>query len=89
MLLALYLAPGFSASRAWLAERLHGVRGVFFSLALFLLPYLVCCAGTGDFRVTAFARLVAIAAVPLGLFAVSPVRRPRQMNWQDALVLLY
>jgi membrane protease YdiL (CAAX protease family) len=89
MLLALYLAPGFSVSRAWLIERLHGVRAARVYLALFLTPYLVYAAGTGDFREMAFARLAAIAAPPFVLFAVRPVRRPRQINWQDALVLLW
>jgi hypothetical protein len=89
MLLALYLAPGFSFSRAWLIERLHGVRAARVYLALFLTPYLVYGAGTGDFREMAFAKLAAIAAPPFLLFAVSPVRRPRQVNWQDALVLLW
>jgi len=57
-LLALYLAPGFSAVRFWLREQLRGIRAAVLCVAVFLVPYLVYVAGTGDFRVGAFARLV-------------------------------
>jgi membrane protease YdiL (CAAX protease family) len=89
LLLALYLAPGFSASRSWLMERLHGVRAALVCLVIFLVPYLIYAAGTGDFRGRALAKLVALAGLPFGLFGATRVRHPRQMNWQDALVLLW
>jgi uncharacterized protein len=88
-LVALYLAPGFYASRIWLIERVEGVRGAIGCLLIFLLPYLIYAAGTGDFRGPAFARLCAFASLPFGLFALSRVRHPRQMNWQDAVILLW
>lgn len=89
LLLALYLAPGFSASRAWLKERLHGVRAAVACIAVFLFPYFVYSAGTRDFHAGAFVRLLAMTAVPMGVFAAGRVRRPRQLNWQDGLVLLW
>jgi len=89
LLFGLYLAAGCAAPRAWLAERLHGARGGAACVALFLLPYLIYCAGTGDFRWLAFAKVFGLAAVPLGLFALAPVRSPKRMNWQDVLVLLW
>ena len=89
LLLALYLAPGFAVSRTWMVRKLHGIRGALVCLGVFLFPYLVYATGTGDFRVRAFGELLAIAAVPIGLFAVSPVRLPRQINWQDGVVLLW
>src|ERR1700733_8478812 len=49
LLLALYLAPGFANSRSWLARRFRGIRGAAISVLLFLLPYLIYCAGTADF----------------------------------------
>jgi membrane protease YdiL (CAAX protease family) len=89
LLTALYLAPGFAIARAWLTGKFRGRRGAAASLAIFLLPYLVYCAGTGDFRWPAFAKLAALAALPLGLFAAVPVANPRRLNWQDAIVLLW
>ena len=89
LLLALYLAPGFSTSRLWVRRRLHGVWAAAACVAVFLFPYLVYAAGAGDFRVGAFGRLLAMAAVPVGLFAAGRVQRPLQLNWQDSLVLLW
>jgi membrane protease YdiL (CAAX protease family) len=89
LLTALYLAPGFAISRSWLARKFRGVRGAAASVVLFLLPYLIYCAGTADFRLTAFVKLAALAALPLGLFAALPVTQPGRLNWQDALALLW
>jgi membrane protease YdiL (CAAX protease family) len=89
ILLAIYLAPGFSSLLCWMRGRLQGVRSAFICVVLFLFPYLLYAVGTGDFRWRAFGELVALAAVPIGLFAVFPVRSPRQMNWQDVVVLLW
>lgn len=84
-LTGLYLAPGFAVLRISLKRRVRGA----VAPALFLLPYLIYCAGTADFRWPAFAKLVAMAVLPLGLFAFAPVRHPRRINWQDAVVLLW
>lgn len=89
MLLGLYLAPGFGEARAWLIARFRGVRGSALTIALFLLPYGLYAAGTGDFRWAAGGKLFALAAVPLAAFAIWPVRDPKRLNWQDALVLLW
>jgi len=89
MVLILCLAPGFAVSRQWLSQRVRGPLGAFGSVAAFSLPYLVYCAGTGDFRWWACARLFAFAALPFGLFAVVPVRHSERMNWQDVLILLW
>ena len=88
-LLILWLAPGFAVSRRWLSRRVRGPAGACASVGVFLLPYLVYAAGTGDFRWWACARLAAFAALPFGLFAAAPVGRAERMNWQDALVLLW
>jgi membrane protease YdiL (CAAX protease family) len=89
LLTALYLAPGFAVSRAWLTRRFRGPRGAAASVVLFLLPYLIYCAGTADFRPTAFAKLAALAALPLTLFAAAPVSESRRLNWQDVVALLW
>ncbi len=89
LLLLLWLAPGFAISRRWLSRRVQGPAGACGSVTLFLLPYLIYSAGTGDFRWWSFARLAAFAALPFGLFAGLPVQRADRMNWQDALVLVW
>jgi membrane protease YdiL (CAAX protease family) len=89
LLLGLALAPGFPAPLRWLRERVRGARGAAWCMAAFLLPYLLYSAGTGDFRWPAFGKLLAISALPFGLFAAAPVRRPERFNWQDAVVLLW
>ena len=89
LLFTYYLAPGFISVRQWLAARIRGPRGAAVCLALFLFPYLIYAAGTGDFRWTALGRLAAFAAVPLGIFAAAPVRDHGRLNWQDVLALLW
>jgi membrane protease YdiL (CAAX protease family) len=89
LLLALAVAPGFPALRSRLRERVHGLPGAAGCVLLFLLPYFLYCASTGDFRWPALATLFGLSALPFGLSAAAPVRRPERMNWQDALVLLW
>jgi membrane protease YdiL (CAAX protease family) len=84
-LAGLYLAPGFAALRARLKQRVPAA----VAPAVFLAPYLIYTAGTADFRWLAFAKLVAIAVVPLGVFAAAPVREPLRLNWQDGVALLW
>jgi len=89
LLFALYLAPGFAVSRQLASRQVRGALGVWTCVAIFLLPYLLYSAGTGDFRWWALARLLAFAALPFGLFATVPVRNAGRINWQDILVLLW
>lgn len=88
MLLALSLAPGFPAFRCLLRGRVQGLQGSAYAVLLFLAPYLVYCAGTGDFRWPALARLFGLSALPCVLFTVVPARKPGGLNWQDTAVLL-
>jgi membrane protease YdiL (CAAX protease family) len=88
LLFGLYLAPGFAVSRSWLAARLHGAPGVICCVLIFMIPYLIYCWGTGDFRWYAFAKLFALSALPFGLPVIAPVGSRRGLNWQDALILL-
>lgn len=89
LLLGFYLAPGFPAPRAWLIDRLRGVRGAGLTIILFSIPYTLYSIGTGDFRWSGLGRLAALAAVPLAAFAIAPVRDPKRLNWQDVVVLLW
>ncbi len=89
LLIGLYLAPGFEAPRAWFKSKLHGPKAAAATLAVFLVPYALYCAGTGDFRWIAFAKLFALAALPLAMFAIAPVANPKKLNWQDFVVLLW
>jgi membrane protease YdiL (CAAX protease family) len=87
-LCALALAPGFPGLRPLLRNPVRGFRGAASCMLLFLLPYLLYCAGTADFRWPAFAKLVGLAALPFVLFTAVPPHRPERLNWQDAVVLL-
>jgi len=89
LLVVLCLAPGFAVSRQWLSRHVRGPLGASSSIAVFLLPYLIYSAGTGDFRWWACGRLLAFVAIPFGLFAAAPVRHSERMNWQDGLILLW
>jgi membrane protease YdiL (CAAX protease family) len=89
LLVILLVLPGFDVSRRWLAPRARNRKWPAYSVGFFLLPYLIYAAGTGDFRWTAFGKLLALAGLPFGLYAVIPVRRPAGMKWQDAVVLLW
>ena len=85
LLAGMYLAPGFPAVRDWAKRKIPA----FAAAALFLIPYLIYCAGTGDFRWFALAKLIAMAIAPLGLFAMFPVADPKRLNWQDGVVLMW
>jgi uncharacterized protein len=89
LLLALALAPGFPPLRSMLRERLPGFRGAALGTSLFLLPYLVYCAGTGDFRWPAFGKLCALSVLPFGIFAAAPLRRAERLHWRDGAALLW
>lgn len=89
MLLALSLAPGFPPLRSLLRERVNGLQGAAYGLLFFLVPYLIYCAGTGDFRWPALAKLFGLSALPFALFAAFRARSPGRMNWQDVVVLLW
>ncbi len=84
LLVGLYLAPGFPALR----PRLKHVRAGI-AAGLFLAPYAIYAAGTGDFRWLALGKLVTMAVAPIGLFALAPVAQPRRLNWQDGVALLW
>jgi membrane protease YdiL (CAAX protease family) len=81
LLLGLALAPGF--------PQLRRKRGAALGVLLFLIPYLIYCAGTGDFRWVAFGKILGLASLPFFLLSAVPVRRPERLNWQDAVVLLW
>ncbi len=87
LLFGLYLVPGFAAPLAWLWARLHGPQRAALCVLVFLAPYLIYCAGTGDFRWPAFAKLAGLAVLVFELYAIAPVRDPTRIAWQDALVL--
>ena len=55
------------------------------TLAVWLVPYFIYAAGTGDFRWPALARLLAVCAPPLVVYCAAPVRNRDALSWQDAL----
>ena len=89
LLLGMFLAPAFGATQTWLRERLRGPARAVACVVAFLLPYLIYCAGSNDFRWGPFLKLAAMAGLPLLLYAFAAVRDPRKLCWQDVLVLLW
>jgi hypothetical protein len=53
---------------------------------IWVAPYLIYAAGTGDFRWSALATLLAVGAALVVLYAWFPVREEAQFGWQDAAV---
>lgn len=56
---------------------------------LWIVPYLIYAFGTGDFRWPAFVRLLAICIPPPAIYLAFPVRRLKELTWQDAIVWLW
>jgi hypothetical protein len=84
--LALALAPALRGSREAL-ERWFSSRWMVPSLPLvWIAPYLIYAAGTGDFRWTALGTLAAIGIGIVAIYTCWPVRDQAAFNWQDALV---
>ncbi len=79
--IALALAPAF-----WTGVRT--ARGLVI-LLLWLTPYFVYAAGTGDFRVLALAKLVMLGVVPLAIYRFSPVSDFAILSWQDIAVAIW
>ncbi len=82
---ALFWLPGFSGIRRSMEER----AGRWFPIAAgaaLIAPYLVYAAGTGAWSLAGLSKLVALAAVTLGIYSLFPARRDR-ITWQDVTVM--
>ncbi|MGD0001167.1 MAG: CPBP family intramembrane glutamic endopeptidase [Bryobacteraceae bacterium] len=84
--LALALAPGLRGSRAALERWFTSRRRTPALVLIWVAPYLIYAAGTGDFRWSALATLLAVGAALVVLYAWFPVREEAQFGWQDAAV---
>jgi membrane protease YdiL (CAAX protease family) len=81
VLLILSLIPAARSSRA--AGR---NLAPYMFLPLWLLPYFLYAAGTGDFRWMALLKLLSIAAVPVAIYHWFPPRNVAVFSLQDACV---
>jgi hypothetical protein len=84
--LALALAPGLRGSREALERWFTSRRRAPALVLIWVTPYLIYAAGTGDFRWSALATLLAVGAALVVLYAWFPVREEAQFGWQDAAV---
>jgi membrane protease YdiL (CAAX protease family) len=90
LLFLVYLvAPAMPAARARLGKFTGRRYKGPIVLTLLVLPYVPYAAGTADFRWTALARLLAIAAPVIFLYSAFSVRDEAKFNWQDALVAVW
>lgn len=83
LLLAWVLAPGLHASRKTVQ---HWSRTPYVFLILWLAPYLLYCAGTGDFRSVALARLVIVSGFVVLIYRIFPVCDSNGFRWQDGVM---
>jgi len=86
--LMLALTPGMVVSRKLIAEQLRDGR-VWWLPFLWTLPYLIYAAGTGDFRIVGWARLVGIGLLLVSVYRLTPVRDLERFAWQDAVVAVW
>ena len=84
--LALALAPGLRGSREALRRWFLSRRRAPALVLIWVAPYLIYAAGTGDFRWSALATLLGVGAAMVTLYAWRPVREEAQFGWQDAAV---
>ena len=84
--LAVALAPGFRGSRDALQRCFRSRRKAPLLASIWITPYLVYAAGTGDFRWSALATLLAFGGTLVAIYACFQVRDEGALNWQDALV---
>lgn len=84
---AFYWLPGFPALRGWM-EAAFGrrTRALVIGAAL-LFPYVIYGAGTGAWGLVPALKLVSLAAIVLGVYALFPVRR-EGLTWQDVVVMI-
>jgi hypothetical protein len=84
--LALALAPGLRGSRAALERWFTSRRRAPALVLIWVVPYLIYAAGTGDFRWSALATLLAVGAAMVAIYACFPVHEKAEFGWQDACV---
>ena len=84
--LALALAPGLRGSRAALERWFASRRKAPALVLIWVAPYLIYAAGTGDFRWSALATLLAVGGAMVALYACFPVHEKAEFGWQDAAV---
>ncbi len=88
LFLALVIAPGMPASRAFIERQLKIKGRSLILVVLWCAPYLIYSGGTGDFRATALLRLVVVAVLPVAIYGFLPVRDMSRFCWQDLAVAI-
>ena len=85
LLLAFAMIPAMHSTRVLAARWLCRRGGSLLLIGLWLVPYLIYAAGTGDFRWTGLARLLAVCALPVFIYRAAPVRNLAVLSWQDGI----
>ncbi len=84
-LLVLALAPGIVALRPRIQAWVDG-NSVWVLPLVWCAPYALYAAGTGDFRLVAFARLLGLGYLSVAIYRLVPVSNLARFAWQDLLV---
>ncbi len=82
---ALYWLPGFRATR-YRVEKTFGHTLPIVGGAALILPYIVYAAGTGVWSLPGVLKLVGLATIALGTYALFPAGTNR-ITWQDMTVM--
>lgn len=85
LLLILAAIPAMPAARVLAAGLLQRPERSLLLVGIWLVPYLIYAAGTGDFRWAGLGRLIAICAPPFLIYSTAPVRNFAELSWQDGI----
>jgi membrane protease YdiL (CAAX protease family) len=84
---ALYWIPGFPAIRKRFELRFSPLSRAFVAGGLLIIPYIIYGAGTGSLSAISVLKLIAIAGIALGVYAIIPPDS-QAFSWQDLIVML-
>jgi membrane protease YdiL (CAAX protease family) len=84
---ALYWLPGFPAVRKRFELHFNRRSRALLSSVVLVIPYIIYGAGTGTLGAIALLKLIGIAAVVLGIYALIPPNS-QGLSWQDLTVML-
>ncbi len=84
---ALYWLPGFPAIHKRFTLHFKRLNRAILLFGVVIIPYFVYGAGTATLGVVAVLKLIGVAAIVLGIYALIPPDS-QKLSWQDLIVML-